>query len=457
MNDRDTERMSGMLAEMGYERSVSPDDADLVLINTCSVREKPVHKVYSALGRLRRIKESRPEMLIGVTGCVAQQMGPELLKKVPYLDMVIGTRAYHKLPDIIAKAGGRYGVSETSMDDGFDNALVMEAEKLHWAPNGTVSALVSIMKGCNNYCSYCIVPYVRGPEASRSLESILSEITELADNRVKEVTLIGQNVNSYGLGLEEGVNFPELLRKVAEIKGIKRIRFTTSHPKDFSEELIDTVANEPKVCKMVHLPAQSGSTRILELMKRGYTSENYLGLVGCLNSRVKDLAVTSDLIVGFPGETEDDFEATLRLIKKARYDNIFSFKFSPRPGTPAAEMDGQLPEAVKVERLKILQQLQEEITREVREGYVGREVEVLVSGPDRNDQGKITGRTTTNIPVNFYGSQLEAGHNVGPGVDNVLSEGSSRRASGSLTGEIVNVRVTKALRHSLEGKAVDEA
>jgi tRNA-2-methylthio-N6-dimethylallyladenosine synthase len=425
MNEHDTERMLRLLEEYSYSETKDPRTADLVLINTCSVREKPEHKVYSALGRYKWLKEKRGA-IIGVAGCVAQQEGSRLLERVPYLDMVIGTHAIPMLPQLLQKievSGEK--VCETNFDQ---DGKYLEAV-LPQKPLDKVKSYVTIMQGCDHFCSFCIVPYVRGREKSRSSQEIIEEVKHLAGIGVKEVCLLGQNVNGYGRGLKEEITFSELLHRIDEIGGIERIRFTTSHPKDLSEELIQAFSKLPKLCEHIHLPFQSGSDRILKAMHRGYTKESYLTKIDCLKEVCPSIALTADVIVGFPGEEEEDFKQTLDLMEKVRFDDLFSFKYSPRKGTRAAQLQDKVEEKVKQERLSILQEMQKEITLQKNQELEGRVEEVLVEGQSKQSARDVTGRTRSNKIVNFEGDL-------------------------SLVGKLVPVRIIQGYAHSLRGELV---
>jgi len=397
MNESDSARLLGFLSQSGYERVQRAIYADLIILNTCSVRDKAEQKVYSALGRFKTLKETNPALIIALSGCVAQQEGARLLERVPYLDLVIGTANIHKICELLDEVSGRNKrLAATSL-----NGIIEQSEYSSLAHSpGSLKALVSIMRGCNNYCSYCIVPYTRGEEVSRSSEAILSEIKALSEAETREVMLIGQNVNSY-MDRRSGMNFTELLLEIARIDAIKRIRFVTSHPRDLSAELIEAFGTEKKLCRHLHLPVQSGSDHILQLMRRGYKADDYLKKVEKIQALYGDMALTTDIIVGFPGESEADFQATMDLVKRVRYDNIFSFKYSPRPGTKAAGYDGQVPEDEKKARLAALQKLQREITTERGRVLVGTTAEVLVEGPSKLNAHELSGRTAGNRVVNF--------------------------------------------------------
>jgi len=400
MNDNDSERIMGHLAAMNYSATSDPERADLILLNTCSIREKAEHKVYSALGRYRALKERRPGTILGVGGCVGQQQGSRLLKRLDYLDIVFGTGSIHRLPELINNISNHRGQQEATE---LSKSLAPDEFAVTPYRNSPVKAFVTIMRGCNNFCSYCIVPYVRGREVSRSAADILGEVRTLAASGVKEVTLIGQNVNSYGNG--GGVSFPTLMEMVCKIGGIERLRFTTSHPKDLSEELIELIAAEEKICGHLHLPVQSGSNAVLERMGRGYRREEYLEKVGMLRKLSPHIALTTDIIVGFPGETEADFNDTVNLLETVEYDNIFSFKYSPRPMTKALKLDGEVDDEVKRARLARVQQLQSRITLRKNRALIGREIAVLVEGRAKVGEGCLAGRTPCNRVVNFIGSK----------------------------------------------------
>ncbi|MCX8117300.1 MAG: tRNA (N6-isopentenyl adenosine(37)-C2)-methylthiotransferase MiaB [Desulfobacterota bacterium] len=425
MNEHDSARILSLLERFQYVETKEPKEADLILINTCSVRRKPEQKLYSALGRFRRLKEKKGTVL-GVAGCVAQQEGERLLERIPYLDLVIGTHAIPRLPQMLARL-------EEAGEKGCQTAFDPEGRYLDpilpQRSSPGVKSFVTIMQGCNQFCSYCIVPFVRGEERSRPSQEIVEEVRTLARRGVKEICLLGQNVNAYGKGSKDGVDFPELLSRLNEIEGIERIRFTTSHPKDLSEALIQAHGRLKKLCEHIHLPFQSGSDRILEAMNRGYTRESYLEKVARLRETCPSIAITADVIVGFPGEEERDFEETLELVERVRFDDLFSFKYSPRKGTRASEMPDQVDEGVKQERLIRLQRLQREITLEKNRAMEGRIEEVLVEGPSKQNPKDVTGRTRTHKAVNFEGGL-------------------------HLVGQLVEVRIVQGYAHSLRGALV---
>ncbi|WP_066158816.1 tRNA (N6-isopentenyl adenosine(37)-C2)-methylthiotransferase MiaB [Hydrogenophaga pseudoflava] len=429
MNEYDSDKMADVLgAAEGFEKTQDPEEADLILFNTCSVREKAQEKVFSDLGRVKHLKKKG--VLIGVGGCVASQEGAEIIKRAPFVDVVFGPQTLHRLPEML-KARDR--LNQPQVDISFP-----EIEKFDHLPPARVegaSAFVSIMEGCSKYCSYCVVPYTRGEEVSRPFEDVLVEVAGLADQGVKEVTLLGQNVNAYRGQMgdtEEIADFAMLIEYVAEIPGIERIRYTTSHPNEFTQRLIDTYAKVPKLVSHLHLPVQHGSDRILMAMKRGYTAMEYKSTIRKLRAIRPDLSMSSDFIVGFPGETEEDFQKMMKLITDVGYDSSFSFIFSPRPGTPAANLPDDTPHEVKLKRLQHLQAVLEENVRRIsasREGTVQR---ILVEGPSRKNAAELMGRTECNRIVNFDG---------GPN-------------SARLIGQMIDVKITQALPHSLRGEVL---
>ncbi|MBW2092225.1 MAG: tRNA (N6-isopentenyl adenosine(37)-C2)-methylthiotransferase MiaB, partial [Deltaproteobacteria bacterium] len=346
MNDYDSEQMVRLMEDQNYVQTQDVNQADLILLNTCSIREKAEQKVYSYLGRLRKLKEKKPDLLIGVSGCVAQQEGEKLLQDIPYLDLVIGTHGFYRLPQLVDEVNKTgHPVCWTAFD-----YHTLSAPKPKKAPT-SVKANLAIMQGCDNYCAYCVVPYVRGREISRPVSDILDEARGLLKEGIKEITLLGQNVNSYGRGLEPPISFTGLIKKIAGLPGLLRLRFTTSHPKDISQEVIQAFSEVEPLCEHMHLPVQSGSTKILEAMRRKYTREDYLTKVEALRSVCPDMALTTDIIVGFPGETQADFEQTMDLLDRVRFDGIYSFKYSDRPITRAAKLANKIPEEIKRARL----------------------------------------------------------------------------------------------------------
>jgi tRNA-2-methylthio-N6-dimethylallyladenosine synthase len=425
MNEHDSERILRLLEDSLYSETKEAREAHLILINTCSVREKPEHKVYSALGRFKKLKEEKGT-IIGVAGCVAQQEGEHLLDRVPYLDMVIGT---HAIP-LIAQLLERVEVSgERVCETGFDQRGEYLRTPLPQKPLAKVKSYVTIMQGCNHFCSFCIVPYVRGRERSRPSQEILGEVRHLAERGVKEVFLLGQNVNGYGKGLEGELDFPGLLHQINGIEGIERIRFTTSHPTDLSDGLIRAFSELKRLCEHIHLPFQSGSDRILRAMHRGYTKGSYLEKIDRIKEVCPSIAVTADVIVGFPGEEEEDFRKTLDLMEKVHFDDLFSFKYSPRRGTQATQLEDQVEEKAKQDRLSILQKIQRDITLQKNQALEGKVQEVLVEGQSKQSDCDVTGRTRSNKIVNFPGAL-------------------------ALTGKLIPVRITKAFPHSLRGETL---
>lgn len=409
MNVVDSEQIVDLLRAMGYFPVDRAEAADLILLNTCAIRDKAERKVYGHLGRYKPLKAAKPGLILGVGGCVAQQQGEKLLKDLPYLDLVFGTHNVHRLPELVQAA-------ETRRKRGHAVEFLDRETRLRLFPRrsggAAVTRFVTVMQGCDNFCSYCVVPLVRGREISRPSGEILDEIRALAESGVREVTLIGQNVNSYGVGLPGEPSFARLLTEVEGIDGISRIRFTTSHPKDLSDELIDCFGSLKKLCNHIHLPVQSGSDRILRLMNRGYTRDQYLEKVRSLRQARPDMRLTSDIIVGFPGETEEDFADTLRLVEEVRYADIFSFIYSPRSGTAASKLENPLTSGERQARFDRLLQVQEAISQDWRERDAGATLEVLVEGESRQGQGQLFGRTTWNRIVNFAGPRELIGQRV---------------------------------------------
>jgi len=423
MNFHDSEKILGVLEKEGYFQVNNPKKADLIIFNTCSIRQKAEHKFYSELGRIKDYKKRKPKVKIAVGGCIAQQEGKNIFLKAPYVDFVFGPQNIHMLESFVSDRN-RPGHKRTLCLATNDNPDLAKTDLPVKRIDG-VKAWVTIMYGCNNFCSYCVVPYARGRERSRPSDNIVSEIKELSDNECKEVTLLGQNVNSY----RSDTDFPGLLKKLDRIGGLERIRFVTSHPKDLSDELISAMAELPKVCEHIHLPLQSGSSKVLRLMNRGYTYEEYIKKFFTLREQIPGLSVTSDIIAGFPGETEDDHLQTLKALKELEFDGIFAFKFSQRPLTKAATLEGQLPEKVKSERLFQILEIQDEITGRKNRSLEGTIHEILVEGESETDKEKLTGRTRTNKIVNI------------PKMN-------------TAKGDLLFVNITKGRKHSLEGEAV---
>jgi tRNA-2-methylthio-N6-dimethylallyladenosine synthase len=425
MNEYDSGRMADALAAAeGLELTDDPGDADLILFNTCSIREKAQEKVFSDLGRVRHLKQKNPRLLIGVGGCVASQEGEAIVARAPYVDVVFGPQTLHRLPELIARRR-RTGVPQVDVS-------FPEIEKFDELPPPRVegvTAFVSVMEGCSKYCSFCVVPYTRGEEVSRPFSDVLAEVAALADGGVKEVTLLGQNVNAYRGMMDDGevADFALLLEYVADISGIERIRYTTSHPREMTPRLIDAYRRLPKLVSHLHLPVQSGSNRVLAAMKRGYTALEYKSIVRRLREARPDLSVATDFIVGFPGESAADFDASMKLIEDIGFDHSFSFVYSRRPGTPAAELPDDTPEAIKFERLQRLQAAISANARRVSEAMVDTVQRVLVEGVSKRDTGELSGRTDNNRVVNFSGHP-------------------------HLIGQFQEVRITAALPHSLRGE-----
>jgi len=442
MNVYDSGQILKMMRCDNYKSSSSFVNADLIIVNTCAIREKAVQKVYSFLGRLSGLKKKNADLIIVVAGCVAQQQGIKLVKRFPHVDIVLGTHAVYQLPHLIHDVKiKRHSIVEIKMSDHIDE---MDAARNILPQTSEVSSFVTIMRGCDNYCTYCVVPYVRGREVSRKPELIVSEIKDLVQSGVKEVTLLGQNVNSYGV--KEGLtSFPDLLEMVNETKGLDRIRFVTSHPKDLSDQLIEAFGKLDKLCNHIHLPVQSGSNRILKKMNRKYTRESYLKKIEKLREISPKIAITTDIIVGFPGETDEDFEQTIDLIKTVRFDGLYSFEYSDRPEAPATRFSGKIESEIKKSRLQTLLKLQAEIAATKHCFLVGRIFSVLIEGASKKQQKKIsastsieiTGRTTENRIVNF-----DCPSHWGLDID-------------SLKGQIINVKIEKVFSNSLWGTPVD--
>ncbi|TPW30127.1 tRNA (N6-isopentenyl adenosine(37)-C2)-methylthiotransferase MiaB [Martelella alba] len=415
MNVYDSERMGEALASDGYQPTENMDDADLVLLNTCHIREKAAEKVYSALGRLRDMKRERAregrEMLIGVAGCVAQAEGEEILRRVPDVNVVIGPQTYHRLPEALkrAKAGERVVDTDYAVEDKFD---YLPKKERGYRPKN-VSAFLTVQEGCDKFCTFCVVPYTRGAEVSRSRNQIVDEAHRLVENGVSEITLLGQNVNAWHGSGPDGADWGlgDLLFHLADIEGIKRLRYTTSHPRDMDDRLMAAHRDLPKLMPYLHLPVQAGSDRILKAMNRKHTAEEYLALIGRIRAVRPDIAMSGDFIVGFPGETEEDFQATLDLVEKLRYAQAFSFKYSTRPGTPGAELEDQVPEDVKTERLARLQALLTRHQREFAASCVGREMDILLEKPGR-EAGQLIGRSPWLQSVVIAGGDAAIGDMV---------------------------------------------
>ena len=395
MNIADAERMEGQLQAAGYTPTEETARADIVLINTCCVRETAEDKVYGKIGEIKKIKEKNPRLIFGITGCMAQKEGDSLMRRAPHIDFVLGTGKVHELTRIIAEIRAEHS---SIVDVVLSDSEI--AEDLPIARSGKFSAWVPIMYGCNNYCTYCIVPYVRGRERSRAPEDVVAEVRRAVEEGYREVTLLGQNVNSYGKDHKKA-DFADLLRMVDEVEGIRRVRFMTSHPKDIGDKLIEAIKGGQHICEHIHLPVQYGSSRILKAMNRGYTVERYRERVRRVREALPNASLTTDLIVGFPGETEEDFAEMLNFLREMRYDSAYTFLYSKRSGTPAAAMIDQVPDAVKHVRLHRLMQEQNAISREINEALMGAELEVMVEGASKNDAAVWSGRTRTNKIVLF--------------------------------------------------------
>ncbi len=433
MNEYDSDKMVDVLAGSDdVVKTENPEEADIILFNTCSVREKAQEKVFHDLGRVRHLKQQNPNMVIGVGGCVASQEGAAIVARAPYVDLVFGPQTLHRLPQMIA---ARRASGKAQVDISFP-----EIEKFDALPPATVtgtSAFVSIMEGCSKYCSFCVVPYTRGEEVSRPLDDVVAEITGLVARGVREVTLLGQNVNAYrgkfggDMDDDEPADLAFLIETLAGMEGIERIRYTTSHPREMTQRLIDIYRNTPKLVSHLHLPVQSGSDRILAAMKRGYSVLEFKSLVRKLKAARPDLSLSSDFIIGFPGETEEDFEKTMRLVEELNFDNSFSFVYSPRPGTPAADMADDTPAELKIKRLMRLQKTIEAQALKISQAMVGTMQRVLVEGHAKKDACELAGRTDNNRVVNFAGNER-------------------------LIGRFVDVTITAALPHSLRGEVVTQ-
>lgn len=422
MNEYDSERIVGVLqTDCGYRLVDDIERAEVILLNTCSIREKAEQKVFSELGRLKRLKHKNPDLIIGVGGCIAQREGYRIMERAPQVDLVFGTRNIKLLPELLTEVidkKAKIANTEPLLDD-IDPTYIERISK--------VKAWVSIMQGCNNFCAYCVVPYTRGPQQSRPGWQVEEEVRALAQQGFKEIALLGQNVNSYGQDLDGEIDFPDLLALLNRIEGIERIRFVTSHPKDFSEKLIEAVAELPKVCESIHLPIQSGSNYILEKMNRKYRVEDYVEKVKLLRARIPEIGITSDIIIGFPGEREEDFWQTEELIRTIEYDSIFLFKYSARPETPAASFPEQVMDDIKQERFNRILSLQKAITLKKNQALAGSVQEILIEGWSKKNPERLTGRTRNNKIINLDGSS-------------------------NLIGKKVTIKIVKAKLYSLEGQ-----
>jgi tRNA-2-methylthio-N6-dimethylallyladenosine synthase len=427
MNQADAQRIHGILASLGYQETQDEKEANLILFNTCCVRQHAEQRLISRIQALNSEKKNRPDLLIGVAGCMAQNLKEEMLEILPLVDLVFGPNDIEQLPLLLQRSRNEKTMGNFAPKGAFDgesaDGIIL---------NRPFSAMVNIIRGCTNFCAYCIVPFVRGPEISRPIDELKAFISELAGKGVSEITLLGQNVNAYGkdLGLKEG--FAQLLEEIEKIDGIRWVRFLTSHPRDFTDETIERISQLNKVCEQYHLPVQAGSNRVLKAMKRGYTREKYLDLIAKVRSKIKDVSLSTDIICGFPGETEEDFEQTLSLVKKVRYESAFMYYYSPREGTEAAEMKNQIPEAERKERLARLIDLQNNIALEESQKQLHRELEVLVDSVSSKKQGHVAGKTRSGRVVDFAGPE-------------------------SLIGSYVKVRIDRARIWTLSGTLVQEA
>ena len=401
MNERDSLRMGHQLSKAGCLQASTPSEADILILNTCSIRRKAEEKVYSLLGRLRSLKKKRPGLILAVGGCVAQQEGVRLLERMPHVDFVFGPHHVNEVQRLLEQCRKQ---KQRFVEISHARNTVKDLECSGVPDPGGLKAYVTVMEGCNNFCSYCVVPYVRGRERSRPPQSLHNEVCRLVDRGIKEITLLGQNVNAYRAPDQKGFGFPDLLAALSRVTGLRRLRFTTSHPKDLSRDLIQCFGENKILCEHIHLPLQSGSNRILSAMSRGYDIEHYLDRISALRERIPELAVTSDMIVGFPTEQEEDFLNTLDVMRGVRFDSLFSFKFSPRPGTRAARLEDGVLEEEKARRLKTLQELQRRIGLEINRNLEGQSLEVFVEGESRSG-GQWSGRTRTNKVVNFEGPE----------------------------------------------------
>jgi len=424
-NEADSERIAGLCELMGYEATSDPSTANLIFVNTCAIREHAEIRAISIIGEYKHIKDNDPSVIIGVGGCMVTQghRSDKLKHGMPYVNFVFDTGAIHRIPELVLNSmngGKRKFINEGEFKIAENIPSVRPEKHMAW---------LSIMYGCNNFCSYCIVPYVRGRERSRRSDDILNEARYLIESGAKDITLLGQNVNSYGKDTGEGVDFADLIRKICKIDGDFKLRFMTSHPKDASDKLIKAMAEEEKIAKHFHLPVQSGSDAILKKMNRHYDIERYMSIINKLKKAVPDVSITSDVIVAFPGETEEDFQSTLDLIEKVRYDALFSFIYSPRVGTPAAKMDGQIPKEVSRERFARLMDVTNPISLERNERFVGRVLRVLAEEPSKNDPSFLTGRADSPRPIHFKGEC-------------------------DIIGKFVNVKITKAETFSMNGEII---
>lgn len=426
MNEEDSEKLSGMLKRIGYELTDSRESASIIIFNTCCVRENAENKVFGNLGQLKNLKEKNPNLIIAICGCMMQQKGmaDKILNMFPFVDIIFGTHNAYKFPEYLNRViqEGVQVKEILNKEEGIVEGIPVDRKS-------DTKAYVTIMYGCNNFCTYCIVPYVRGRERSRKPEDIEKEVKDLVAQGYKEITLLGQNVNSYGKGLENEISFADLLRRLNEIKGIERIRFMTSHPKDLNMDVIKAIKECDKLCEQIHLPVQSGSSKILKDMNRHYDKEYYINLIKDIKREIPNVGITTDIIIGFPGETEEDFKDTLELVKEVEYDSAFTFIYSRRQYTPADRMENQIDDEVKHRRFNELVETVNSIVKEKNKTLEGKTLEILVEGPSKNDENKLTGRSRSGKLVNFPGDK-------------------------SLVGELVNVKIIKSKGFSLEGEII---
>ncbi|MGL4453651.1 MAG: tRNA (N6-isopentenyl adenosine(37)-C2)-methylthiotransferase MiaB [Sarcina sp.] len=426
MNEEDSEKLAGMLKNLNYRNTEKREDADIIIFNTCCIRENAENKVVGNLGELKRLKAKNPNLVIAICGCMMQQKdsADKILKKFPFIDIIFGTHNAHKFPEYLNRVlQENISIKEiVDKEEGIVEGVPIERKS-------SVKAFVTIMYGCNNFCTYCVVPYVRGRERSRKSEDIKNEVIDLVSKGYKEITLLGQNVNSYGKGLEEDIDFAKLLRKLNEVAGLERIRFMTSHPKDISMDVIYAIKECDKVCEQIHLPVQSGSNAILKAMNRHYTREQYFEIINNVKKEIPRIGITTDLIIGFPGETEEDFKDTLDLVNKVKYDSSFTFIYSRRNNTPADKMENQIPEDLKHKRFNVIIDAINEHSKEINQSYLHEEVEILVEDISKNNDENLSGRTREGKLVNFKGDK-------------------------SLIGKLVNVKIEDTKSFSLFGKLV---
>ncbi|MGM0368900.1 MAG: tRNA (N6-isopentenyl adenosine(37)-C2)-methylthiotransferase MiaB [Bacillota bacterium] len=427
MNENDSEKLAGVLEKEEYQAATELEDADIIILNTCCVRENAELKVFGKIGQLKQFKRENPELIIGVCGCMMQEdhIVEEIKEKYSHVDLVFGTHNIHHFPQLLQEAKQDKNPLVEVWDDSKELISDMPVQR-----TDEHKAKVTIIYGCDNYCTYCIVPYVRGQERSRPAEDIIKSVRDLVADGVKEVMLLGQNVNSYGMDLNRDIDFADLLAEINQFDNLERIRYMTPHPRDFTDKLIDTMSNLDKVCEQFHIPVQSGSNRILKEMNRGYTREDYIELINKIRAKNPNAAISTDTIIGFPGETEEDFQKTIELYNELQFDMAYTFKYSQRSGTPAAKRENQITEEIKKERLQYLMDLQSDISACKNKELVGQTLEVLVDGTSKNNPDKLSGRTRTNKIVIFEGDE-------------------------NLTGQLVNVMIKKAHSWTLFGKLVN--